>query len=229
MAWPTDSWICSAICSAPRISVVSPLGHGGADSSARASSATRAAWAVEVDLVDQLPAPRAVLAAGGRVRAALRLAVADGRGHDPGAALADALVDAVALAGHEPLGGVPDLVQRPRRCRRRARASSPSPARAGRPCRPATRRAGRSRTRWPTTPVTGVDRHAAPTRHGRPGRWRWRSRLARSPAARADGVGEVGDGEEAPSRPDERAHADAGVLVLRRRPRRSPLRAVIDS
>ena len=45
MAWPTDSWICSAICSAPRISVVSPLGHGGADSSARASSATRAAWA----------------------------------------------------------------------------------------------------------------------------------------------------------------------------------------
>ena len=45
MAWPTDSWICSASCSAPRISVVSPLGHGGADSSAWDSSATRAAWA----------------------------------------------------------------------------------------------------------------------------------------------------------------------------------------
>ena len=45
MAWPTDSWICSASCSAPRISVVSPDGHIGAVSSSRDSEPTRAACA----------------------------------------------------------------------------------------------------------------------------------------------------------------------------------------
>ena len=58
------------------------------------------------------PSPGAVLATGRRVRPALRLAVADRRRHDPRPALPDALVDAVPLAGHEPLGGVPDLVHR---------------------------------------------------------------------------------------------------------------------
>ncbi len=66
---------------------------------------------VEVELLDELPAARAVLAPRRRIRAALGLAVADRRGHDPGAALAHPLVDAVALAGDEPLGRVPDLVQ----------------------------------------------------------------------------------------------------------------------
>ena len=112
MAWPTDSWICRAICSAPRMSVVSPAGHGGADEQGPRLVGDTRRVGLDVDLVDHLPAPRAVLPAGGRVRAALRLAVADRRGHDPGPALPDALVDAVALAGHEPLGGVPDLVHR---------------------------------------------------------------------------------------------------------------------
>jgi len=44
IACPTDSWICSASCSEPRIRVVSPAGQAGAVSSARASSATRGAW-----------------------------------------------------------------------------------------------------------------------------------------------------------------------------------------
>ena len=45
MACPTDSWICNDICSSPRMSVVSPGGHSGAVSSARASSTTRVACA----------------------------------------------------------------------------------------------------------------------------------------------------------------------------------------
>jgi hypothetical protein len=45
IAWPTDSWICSAICSLPMIKVVSACGHCGAVSSARASSVMRVACA----------------------------------------------------------------------------------------------------------------------------------------------------------------------------------------
>ena len=108
-------------------------------SSARASAPTRAACAARSSSLDELPAAGAVLAAVPRVRAALRLAVADRRGHDPGAALADVLVDAVALAGDEPLLGVPELVAGPRRCRRRARAIvAGGAARAGRPSRTAS-------------------------------------------------------------------------------------------
>ena len=111
MAWPTDSWICSAICSLPSTSVVSPLGHAGAREQLPGLLGDARRVGVEVDLVDELPAPRAVLAARRRVRPALRLAVADRRGHDPGAALPDVLVDAVTVARHEPLRRVPDLVQ----------------------------------------------------------------------------------------------------------------------
>ena len=167
---------------------------------------------VEVDLVDQLPAAGAVLATRGRVGAALRLAVADRRGHDPGAALADPLVDPVALARHEPLGGVPAPGTGPRRRRRRARPSSPSPRRAGRPCRTARHRADRSRSRSPTIrspPSPG----AARASRGRPRHWRQRSRRpARRPPAPTSR--QVGDGEEPPARPDQGAHAEPGVLRL---------------
>ncbi len=45
MACPTDSWICRASCSSPITTSVSVAGQGGAASRARASSATRSAWA----------------------------------------------------------------------------------------------------------------------------------------------------------------------------------------
>ena len=126
----------------------------------------------QVELGDQLPAAGAVLAAVGRVRAALRLALADDGGRDAGAALADVLVDAVALARDEPLAGVPDLVaapsawSAPARCMspvtatsrsplsdsgtrqrvdlagRRPRRRSPASSRRARPAGPATVRAG---------------------------------------------------------------------------------------
>src|SRR3546814_2568408 len=68
------------------------------------------AVADEVELAHQLPAPGAVLPAHSRVAAALGLAVADGGGVDHRPALDQALRDAAALARHEPLLGVPDLV-----------------------------------------------------------------------------------------------------------------------
>ena len=169
---------------------------------------------LDVDLVDHLPAPRAVLPAGGRVRAALRLAVADRRRHDPGPALPDALVDAVALAGHEPLGGVPDLVHR------LGDVGAVLGHRRRRPHehvalgRRATRRAGRSRSRSPTS-------RRPPARPGtRPDAARDTRALdaaiaAACGAGRADRrVGQVGHGVEAPARPDEGADADARRLVL---------------
>ena len=127
MAWPTDSWICSASCSAPRIKVGlagrARRRRSGAPGPRRRPGPRAAS---QVDLVDQLPATRAVLPACRRVRPPLRLAVADGGRRDAGAALADVLVDAVAFARHEPLRRVPDLVERPRRRRRRAPAWSGS-------------------------------------------------------------------------------------------------------
>ncbi len=44
IACPTDSWICSDICSPPSSSVVSPLGQDGALSSSWHSAAIRSAW-----------------------------------------------------------------------------------------------------------------------------------------------------------------------------------------
>ncbi len=110
MAWPTDSWICRASCSAPRIRVVSPDGHCGALSSSRDSDADPGGLGLEVELLHELPPAGGVLAAGRRVGTALGLVLADRGGHDPAAALADVLVDAVTLAGDEPLLGVPELV-----------------------------------------------------------------------------------------------------------------------
>jgi hypothetical protein len=66
----------------------------------------------EVEAPDQLPALGAVLPQDSGVRPPLGLAVADGGGVDHGAALDDPLVDAAALARHEPLLGVPHLVRR---------------------------------------------------------------------------------------------------------------------
>ena len=199
MACPTDSWICRASCSPPRISVVSPDGHSGAVSSARASSAIRGACAGQVELVDQLPAAGAVLPAVRRVGPPLGLAVADrGRG-DARAALADVLVDAVPLAGDEPLLRVPDLVdalgQVGAGVARRRGGARP----AGRPCRTAARTAGRSRTAWPSSPSpapVGTRSVAGPGT---------RALAAAICAARAAGragrgVGQVGYGVEAPAR-----------------------------
>ncbi len=66
----------------------------------------------QVQLAHQLPAARAVLATNAGVAAALRLVVTVGGGVHARAALADALVDPMALAAHQPLGGVPDVVAR---------------------------------------------------------------------------------------------------------------------
>src|SRR5207342_262476 len=65
----------------------------------------------EVERLHELPPLRAVVPARRRVGATLRLPVADGRRHDPGAALADVLLDAMPLAGDEPLAGLPQLVE----------------------------------------------------------------------------------------------------------------------
>jgi hypothetical protein len=64
----------------------------------------------EVEAAHQLPPLGAVLAPHPRVRTALRLAVADGGGIDHRPALDQALADAAALTGREPLLGVPHLV-----------------------------------------------------------------------------------------------------------------------
>ena len=110
-AWPTDSWIWSAICSEPMIrSVASRLGHCGAVSSSRASSAI--AWRVgqQVQLAHDLPAARAELPADARIAAPLRLGLAVHRRLHRRAALADALVDAMALGRGQPLRRVPHVV-----------------------------------------------------------------------------------------------------------------------
>src|SRR5436305_757353 len=89
-AWPIDSWICSASCSAPMTSVRSPSGHGGALSSSTASAATRGA-----DVVRRREAPCPADACAhaetgpGVALDHLDLAVAHG----------DELVDAVDMAG----------------------------------------------------------------------------------------------------------------------------------
>ena len=67
---------------------------------------------LDVELLDELPAECLVLASRRRVRPHLRLAVADRRCRDAGAALADVLVDAVPFTGHEPLARVPDMTCR---------------------------------------------------------------------------------------------------------------------
>ena len=110
---------------------------------------------------------------------------------------------------------VPQLVQRPRPGRRRARASSSSPARAGRPCRRARPRTGRRAHSLAHEPGRRLARHAARLDA------RDTSALAAAiSAARAPGVARrrasarSGDGEEAPARPDEGPHADARVGVL---------------
>src|SRR4029453_9362174 len=61
-------------------------------------------------VVDEFPAASAVLSAVRGPGPALDLTVAVRTRRDPGTALADVLVDSVPLAGHEPLAGVPDLV-----------------------------------------------------------------------------------------------------------------------
>ncbi len=91
-------------------SIASWLGHAGALSSARASSAIRAALPGQVDLANQLPASRAVLAADARIAAPLRLGLAVGGRAHLRAALNDVLVDPVALAADEPLRRVPHVV-----------------------------------------------------------------------------------------------------------------------
>ena len=194
---------------------VSPAGHGGAVSSARASSAIRAACAARSSAVDQLPAAGAVLAAVGRVGAALRLAVADRGGRDAGAALADVLVDAVALAGDEPLARCPRSGRGPRPGRRRARASSPSPDQQ-------VALVGQRHAERVDRALAEAQRRRSPARRA-PGRRRARHHgalaaaisAARAPAPRAAASREVGYGEEAPARADQRPHADAGVSSWR--------------
>src|SRR4029079_10359342 len=66
----------------------------------------------QVDLADELPAARSVLAADAGVGAPLGLTFADSGGVHQRAALDDVLVDVGALARHEPLAGVPDPVDR---------------------------------------------------------------------------------------------------------------------
>ena len=121
-AWPTDSWIWSAICSLPRMrSVASSDGQSSAVSSARASSAIRAALPGRSMLADELPAAGPVLAADPRIGAALRLALADRRRAHRGAALDDVLVDPRAPRSRRTTCGCPRRGGPPRRCRRRAR------------------------------------------------------------------------------------------------------------
>ena len=64
----------------------------------------------EVELPDELPAPRAVLTTDAGVAASLRLRLAVRRGVHVGAALDDVLVDPVALGAHQPRRRVPDVV-----------------------------------------------------------------------------------------------------------------------
>ena len=169
---------------------------------------------LDVDLVDELPAPRAVLAARRRVRPALRLAVADGRRHDAGPALAHPLVDAWPLARHEPLGRVPDLVHRPRPGRRRGRPSSPWPASNMSPFVASETPSGSMTHSLAHDPVCASPAISARRRPGTP--WRSRSAIAvaRDPADAGGGVVQVGHGVEPPSRTDQGAHPDAGVLAL---------------
>jgi hypothetical protein len=63
--------------------VVSPAGHSGAVSSARASSGDPLGVRRQVEFADQFPAAGAVLAAHRRVGAALRLVRADRGGRHP--------------------------------------------------------------------------------------------------------------------------------------------------
>ena len=138
-------------------------GTTGAVSSSRASDADPGGVALEVELLDELPAAGAELAARGGPGAALGLVLADRGGLMPGAALADVLVDAVALAGDEPLLGVPERGTGPRPGRRRARASSVVARTSRSPLSTAAPRTGRPRTSLAHEPVTGLARHHAAT------------------------------------------------------------------
>ena len=183
---------------------------------------------LEVDLVDELPPPRAVLAAGRRVRAALRLAVADRRRHDPGAALAHALVDAVRPRSTRTTWPCPRSGTSPRRGRRRARPSSPSPASSRSPLSASDTPSGSiDGTRSPTT-RRAPRRPAAAWPAGTP--WRWRPRSP-SPARRPGGPrrrrGRGRRRSPSPSRPGRAPRCRRPRSA--RRPRRSPLRAVIAS
>ena len=212
MACPTDSWICRASCSPPRIRSVSPAGQGGAVSSARDSSAIRGGVRGQVERLDQLPAGGAVLAPVARPGAALRLAVADRGGRDAAAALADALVDPVPLAGDEPLRGVPDLVEALGQVgavlgHRAGRADQQvALVGQGHPERVDLAAGG---------PARGdrLGRHQVDRRAGHP-----RARGGdprRAPAGVAGrGVRQIGYGVEAPARPDQRPDAQPDALVL---------------
>ena len=137
--------------------MVSPLGHGGADSSSRASLPTRAAWASSSrPSTNSQPAVAYCPRAAGYERIWVSPSpIADAA--DACSGLADALVDAVTLARHEPLARLPDAVRRRPRCRRRARDRLRCSERGDRPCRTAARRTRRSRTGSPRCPSPARD------------------------------------------------------------------------
>ena len=107
MAWPTDSWIWRASCSLPRMRSTVPGTHSGAWRSSTASSPMRRALPAQVGLPDELVAAGAELPADAAEGAPLGLPLADRGGRHGHAALHQVLGDAVALAGDEPLLGVP--------------------------------------------------------------------------------------------------------------------------
>jgi hypothetical protein len=166
----------------------------------------------QVQRADQLPAPGAVLPADPRVRPALRLAGADGGRVHRRAALPDVLLDARALAGHEPLRGVPHLV-----CglgERHARGPHGRGDPGDQVALLAQRDAERvllARAGPPVLPGLDGDQlqAGAGDETGGPGD---RGRLLAGPAR--GGVGGVRHRDEAPGRADQRPHADADGLAL---------------
>ena len=134
----------------------------------------------------------------------------------PGAALADVLVDAVALAGDEPLARCPRSGRAPRPGRRRARASSRSRRPAGRPCRTAARRAGRSRTRWPSEPGAGLAGHQVDGAPGDPGAGRGDRRGPARRRARPAASDRSGTAKKPQLDPTSARTPMPGVLVLGR-------------
>jgi hypothetical protein len=166
----------------------------------------------EIELVDQLPAPRRVLPARGRVRADLRLAVADRHRLDAAAALPDVLVDAVSLAGDEPLRGLPRLEVS------RGEVGTVLAHRRGRLHEQVALRRQRHAERIDRAVVGPRSGDGGGGREGRRGAGHERaggSDLRRLPPGPPGGVGrQLGEGEEPPAGPDEGAHAEAGVVVL---------------
>ena len=212
VAWPTDSWICRAICSDTEDQVTAPFGAGRRRQQGHRLFAHSPGMAGKVELADELPSPGAVLAPDARVAAALGLAIADGGGRQGGTALADALGDPAPLACRQPLGRVPDLIAGLGYPAPAARATAVTEARS-----PAFSDSGTDRgssaqalSQWSWTAGTGAISSGAPAR-------RAEARAVSAalfPGPACPPARQLGGGGETPGRADQRPDADTSPFAL---------------